>query len=41
MAAGQIPIPVRTGKEKRKSDQGKLMARTVLFLFQLLATAIT
>ena len=28
-------------KEKKRSDQGKLIARTVLFLFQLLATAIT
>jgi len=28
-------------REKKRSDQGKLIARTVLFLFQLLATAIT
>ena len=28
-------------KQKRKSDQEKLIARTVLFLFQLLVTAIT
>jgi len=32
---------VQIFKEKRRSDQGKLIARTVLFLFQLLATAIT